>query len=59
MKKLFFLSLIVLTAPTMSAKRYYVMGDDRAIPISADKSIMERAGLMVWIRVWGDEWLTR
>ncbi len=58
MKKLFFLSLMVLTAATMSAKRYYVMGDDRAIPMSANTSIMEKTELMLWIRDWGDQSLT-
>ncbi|MBR4520612.1 MAG: hypothetical protein IKO63_04290 [Paludibacteraceae bacterium] len=58
MKKLFFLGLMVVMAATMSAKRYYVMGDDRAIPMSANTSIMEKTELMLWIRDWGDQSLT-
>ena len=54
MKKIFFLGLMLLTASTTFAARYYVMGDDRAIPMSANTSIMEKTELMLWIRDWGD-----
>ena len=58
MKKIFFLGLMLLTASMTFAARYYVMGDDRAIPMTANTSIMEKTELMLWIRDWGDQSLT-
>lgn len=58
MKKTFFLGVMLLMAASTFAARYYVMGDDRAIPLSANTSIMEKTELMLWIRDWGDQSLT-
>lgn len=58
MKKSIFLGLMLLVAGSMFAARYYVMGDDRVIPMNANTSIMEQTDLMLWIRDWGDQSLT-
>lgn len=58
MKKSIFLGLMLLVAGSMFATRYYVMGDERALPDDANTSIMEKTELMLWIRDWGDQSLT-
>ena len=58
MKKSIFLGLMLLVAGSTFAARYYVMGDERTIPASANTSIMENTELMLWIRDWGDQSLT-
>lgn len=58
MKKSIFLGLMLLMAGTTFATRYYVMGDDRSIPMDANTSIMENTEPMLWIRDWGDQSLT-
>ena len=58
MKKSIFLGLMLLVAGSTFAARYYVMGDERAIPANANTSIMEKTELMLWIRDWGDQSLT-
>lgn len=58
MKKSIFLGLMLLVAGSMFATRYYVMGDERALPDDANTSIMEKTDLMLWIRDWGDQSLT-
>ncbi len=58
MKKSIFLGLMLLVAGSSFAARYYVMGDERAVPASANTSIMEKTELMLWIRDWGDQSLT-
>ena len=58
MKKTIFLGLMLLVAGSMFATRFYVMGDERALPEDANTSIMEKTELMLWIRDWGDQSLT-
>lgn len=58
MKKSIFLGLFLLAAGMISAERYYVIGDERAIPMDANTSIMEQTEPMLWIRDWGDQSLT-
>lgn len=58
MKKIFFVGLMLLSSAMTFATRYYVMGDDRAIPMSANTDIMAKTELMLWIRDWGDQSLT-
>ena len=58
MKKIIFLGLMLLVAGSSFAARYYVMGDERAIPATANTSIMEKTEPMLWIRDWGDQSLT-
>lgn len=49
---------MLLMAASSFAARYYVIGDDRAIPMTANTSIMEQTEPMLWIRDWGDQSLT-
>ena len=58
MKKSIFLVLALVMTGMMYAERYYVMGDDRSIPLTANTTIMENTDLMLWIRDWGDQSMT-